>query len=538
MRQFTSAALLLLLVLSTTIPTIPLAAREEKALIISNEYDMKAADLLEIELSKLGFTVEVDNAMKDGYDYYFILGGPLAKDVGRISRKYLPSEETQALINVKGYWTFTVKPEKGHVVVIAGNTREETFQATRLLVERGIIRFITDRSINIAPPLSSQEIRNVTTLRYQWKFPPKVGKDYEISVQIPLPLVDFFKVKPRMKVAEFNESRGTLIFTWYLMVRTPHDDPYISSLVEEMGKLAERDGIKDYRKLWFIASFVQHLRYSLASEFSKTGDYPSYPIETLYRGAGDCEDLSILLIALYRQAGYDSALLIMPAHAAVAVSMPPEWVKWPRVKTRLVDFEGTPVVLVDLNDLLNKFMTNDVVALEFELDGKKYYYVETTGFFKPGILPDLVWLANEIGWPYSEFPLFVVRMDSVAVPLIANYTIVSRKIGDGYGVTVIAKVANVGEERSVDLKLASQIYPLSQVQVGGNDPHLIRLGEASERFTFDKRAESLNIGEIPPGEVRIVGMNFYTKVSEMGAGIAISFQESNLDFIRIKPFRP
>jgi len=375
MRQFTSVVLLLLLVLSTTIPTIPLVAREGKALIISNEYDMKAADLLEIELGELGFTVEVDNAMKDRYDYYFILGGPLAKDVGRISRKYLPSEEAQALINVKGYWTFTVKPEKGHVVVIAGNTREETFQATRLLVERGIIRFITDRSINVAPPLSSQEIRNVTTLRYQWKFPPKVGKDYEISVQIPLPLVDFFKIKPRMKVAEFNESRGTLIFTWYLMARTPHDDPYISSLVEEMDKLAERDGIKDYRKLWFIASFVQHLRYSLASEFSKTGDYPSYPIETLYRGAGDCEDLSILLIALYRQAGYDSALLIMPTHAAVAVSMPSEWVKWPRVKARLVDLEGTSVVLVDLNDLLNKFMTNDVVALEFELDGKKYYYV-------------------------------------------------------------------------------------------------------------------------------------------------------------------
>ncbi len=528
---------LISLLLTSLLSFLPVKANDE-VLIISNEYDAKAASLLKGELISLNFSVKISSTMEDGYRYYFILGGPLAKDVGRISRKYLPRSEGQALMRIKGYWTFVIKPEKGQIIVIAGNTRRETLLATKFMIDKGIIRFITNSSIDASPPLSPQEKKNLTTLRYEWRFPPKVGKKYNLSLEVPLPLVDFFKVKPRMKLLEFNRSRRNLIFTWYLMVRTPHDDPYISALVNRLDHLAERDGIEGYEKLWFIASFVQSMKYSLANEFSPTGDYPSYPIETLYRGAGDCEDLSILLISLYRQAGYDSALLIMPTHAAVAVSMPPEWIKLPRVKSEMIKYAGTPVVLVNLIDLQQKLMEGKNVALEFNMNGEKYYYVETTAFFKPGVLPNLAWLAKETGWSYSDFPIFVVKMDDVAVPLIANYTIISRKIGTGYGITIIAKVANIGERRSMDLTFNSQIYPLSKVTVGGNDPHLIRLGKAGDRFLAGSLWGSYDIGEIDPGEVKVISMNFYTEASEMGASISLSYQGSDLDFIRIKPFHP
>ncbi len=536
--KFHLMEILLALLLLTSLFLFTSTKASKEVLIISNDYDMKAADLLKEELSKLNLSVEISSKMNNGYNCYFILGGPLAKDVGRVSKKYLPSLEIQALIGIKGYWTFVIKPEKSQIIVIAGNTRKETFSATKSMINEGIIRFIMNKSISMTPPLSPQERRNLTTLKYEWRFPPKVGKEYNLSLQVPLPLVDFFKVKPRMRLSEFNKSKKSLIFTWYLMVRTPHDDPYISTLVRKLNDLAEKNGIEGYNKLWFIASFVQSMKYSLANEFSPTGDYPSYPIETLYRGAGDCEDLSILLISLYRQAGYNPVLLIMPTHAAVAVSMPPKWVKLPKVKYRTVEYGGTPIVLINLIDLQQKLMKGRKVALEFNMDGEKYYYVETTAFFKPGVLPDLAWLANEIGWNYSEFPVFVVKMNDVAVPLIANYTIVSRKVGKGYGITVVAKVANIGERGSVDLRLNSQIYPLSKVKVGGNDPHLVRLGKAGNEFLLGSRWGSYNIGEIGPGDVKIVSMNFYTGTSEMGASISVSYQGSDLDFIRMKPFHP
>ena len=530
----------LLLTFLLTMSAFPVRASPQgrKALVISNEYDSKAADLLKAALSDMGLEVERSTQMLDGYEFYFILGGPLAKDVGHLSRKLLPKEESQALMNVRGYWTFILSSLEGRdTLVIAGHTRRETLQAVESLVDEGIVGFILDRSVRVAPPLSEREMRNTTSLHFKWKFPPKVGKDYELSLEVPLPLIDFFRVKPRMKVVEFNESKETMIFTWYLLVRTPHDDPYISKLVEKLESIAESEGMDEYRKLWFVASFVQSLKYSLANEFSPTGDYPSYPLETLYRGAGDCEDLSILLISLYEQMGYRSALLIMPTHAAAAVSMNPELVKWPRVKVEVVNFEGTPVVLVDLLDLQKK-LSGGRASLEFDLEGASYFYVETTNFFMPGEVPDLSWLADQIEWYYRDFPLFVVSMNGVSVPLIANYTIATRKIGEGYGVTVIAKVANVGERETVPLKLEAQLYPLSQVKVGGNDPHLVKLGEAGERLTMDVNVRSVNLGVLRPGTVKTVVINFYTVVSKMGAGITLKYQTSDLDFVRIKPFNP
>ncbi|MDK2371856.1 MAG: hypothetical protein QI197_00485 [Candidatus Korarchaeota archaeon] len=537
MRLIFAALLLTLLLASQALP-IQASPQKRKVLIIANEFDSKAADVLKAALSELGMKVERSIKPSDGYELYFVLGGPLAKGAGHLSRKLLPREESQALMNVRGYWTFVLSSIDGRdALVISGHTRKETLQAVKSLLDKGIADFVVDREVRIAPPLSEKERRNTTSLHFKWRFPPKVGKDYEFSLDVPLPLIDFLRVKPRMKVVEFNESRETLIFTWYLMVRTPHDDPYISKLVEKLESIAESEGMDEYRKLWFVASFIQSLKYSLANEFSPTGDYPSYPLETLYRGNGDCEDLSILLISLYEQMGYKSALLIMPTHAAAAVYMNPELVRWPRVKADVIDFEGAPVVLVDLLDLQRK-LGEGPASLEFELDGASYFYMETTNFFMPGEVPDLSWLTDQIGWYYSDFPLFVVSMEGVPVPLIANYTIATRRIGDGYGVTVIAKVTNVGDRETVPLKLEAQLSPLSQVKVGGNDPHLVRLGEAGDRLTLDRKVELVDVDTLQPGTVKTIVINFYTLISKMGASIALKYQDSDLDFVRIRPFNP
>lgn len=528
-----------LLVLAPSLVVTSSAASENtSALIITNEYDSEAADILESYLVRSGLAVDRSISMSEGYDFYFILGGPLAKDVGRVSMKYLPSAESEALISCEGYWTFSETFDDGNeILVIAGHTRRETLRAVETLAVKGIIDFVVDRSVKVTSPLSRAELRNTTTLSFRWKFPPEVGKEFEVSLKVPTPLIDFFRVKPRMRVAEFNESRGNLIFTWYLMVRTPHDDPYLSELAEKLKSLAKREGMDEYDRLWFAASFIQSMKYSLANEFSPTGDYPSYPLETLYRGSGDCEDLSIAMISLYEQMGYRSTLLIMPNHAAVAVSIPNALVRWPKVRYDLIFYEGTPVVWVDLLDLQEK-LSKGKASLGFDLGGYEYFYVETTNYFMPGEVPDLSWLAYQIDWPYRYFPIAVVDTHNVSVPLIANYIIASRRIGKGHGITIIAKVANEGERETVPLDLEAQLYPLSQVYVGGSDPHLVDLGNAGERFIIDETASSLHLGTLAPREVRTVVMNFYTPISKVGASITLKYGGSALDFIRIRPFSP
>ncbi|MCS7102590.1 MAG: hypothetical protein NZ992_01750, partial [Candidatus Korarchaeum sp.] len=77
----------------------------------------------------------------------------------------------------------------------------------------------------------------------------------------------------------------------------------------------------------------------------------------------------------------------------------------PRVRVSIEDIEGMKVALVDLKDLWDK-MTQEKgpLALEMRLGNRSYFYLETTGFFKPGELPNLFGLVEQLGWRYREFP--------------------------------------------------------------------------------------------------------------------------------------
>ncbi|RLG43204.1 MAG: hypothetical protein DRN78_02245, partial [Thermoproteota archaeon] len=113
------------------------------------------------------------------------------------------------------------------------------------------------------------------------------------------------------------------------------------------------------------------------------------------------------------------------------------------------------------------------------------------------------------------------------------------KIGDGYGISVIAKIANVGEARSGPLEVLAQIYPGSNLTVGGVDPHLIKAGNAGEKLRYYKTIEgSVPIGELNPREVRFVHFQFYTTSPKVASKISLKLGDTEIDFIRIKPFNP
>ncbi len=519
---------LLLLLLTPQVALID--AAKERVLIVSNEKDMASAKLISDWLKSRNIEVEISDGLKEGYDYYFILGGPKADRVGTIASRYLSYNDKIALLNSRNFWTFSITTKGGIVISIAGSTRNETFKGTKALIDNGILDFLFREEASTIQFGGRKE-----RLSYDWEFPPNSGRSYSISIEIPEDLVTFFRVKPRMKVVELQTDSP--LFTWYLMLTTPHDDPVLEELAEKLDSIAEREGIRGYDKVWFIASFVQSLKYSQANEYSPTGDYPSYPLETLERGDGDCEDLSILLSSLLRHEGFDSILLIMPTHAAVAVSLPREWIKLPKVRADVRRAGNIYVALVDLMDLYERIRDKEwPVALEIELNNKSYFYIETTGFFRPGELPNLLQLAEMIGWPYRNFPIFLVSERGSPIPLIYDYLTVSRETHSGYLISLIIKLRNIGEKRADNLRLSSQLYPLG-VETGGVDANLRRLDTFEYSFEV-KLNDSIAIEPIDPNGTAVYSMTFFTVSPTVGARVSLYLGSSEVDFLRVRPFRP
>ena len=87
----------------------------------------------------------------------------------------------------------------------------------------------------------------------------------------------------------------------------------------------------DEKYAQFIFNFVQirfeyeydyTLYYDCDSSHSSGTDVWAYSDMTVYTGLGDCEDTSILLSSLFKKAGFDSALIILPSHMMSGIVLP------------------------------------------------------------------------------------------------------------------------------------------------------------------------------------------------------------------------
>lgn len=99
-------------------------------------------------------------------------------------------------------------------------------------------------------------------------------------------------------------------------------DGCVSSLESELRRAYEGafGNAYGYGYADFILSFVHNLTFVYDSVAYGYEDYWAYPAETLYRGAGDSEDLAILYASLCRAAGYEVGYVMLPGHTLAAVS--------------------------------------------------------------------------------------------------------------------------------------------------------------------------------------------------------------------------
>ncbi len=87
-------------------------------------------------------------------------------------------------------------------------------------------------------------------------------------------------------------------------------EPYIISLANRLDDLGDDYGFtSSLEKAEFVLAFVRAIEYQFDIDGTGQNEYPKYPIEMLWEGAGDCEDAATLYISLVEALGYDAILL-------------------------------------------------------------------------------------------------------------------------------------------------------------------------------------------------------------------------------------
>lgn len=222
---------------------------------------------------------------------------------------------------------------------------------------------------------------------YSWDYE---GRNWQLTLPLDDELYKTYKSRTRNR-------------DYDLFASDPYDDWLIKDISEALFSLSKAHGLEEKQIPGLCISFVQSLNYTSDLESSGYDQYPRFPYETLYENGGDCEDTSILSVAILQEMGYDAVLLELPEHMALGIKCNTE-------------YNGR----------------------SFEYEGSNYYYLETTGSN---------WQIGEIPEEYADQPVNVVpvyRRPMIKLDFKAQCEY-SKKEGV---VDVNVTVRNVGSERA------------------------------------------------------------------------------------------
>jgi len=140
--SITRLSLSFLLIFFLILPTISVLSSPGLVVIVSNSIDIEAARQLNKALLKNGvscFILRSDELWKMEHypvDTLIILGGPQAyAGIGEMVANYLTEEEEASLME-EGAMGFFVKFKEGkRIIILAGNTRNETKEAVTYFFE-------------------------------------------------------------------------------------------------------------------------------------------------------------------------------------------------------------------------------------------------------------------------------------------------------------------------------------------------------------------------------------------------------------------
>ena len=133
------------------------------------------------------------------------------------------------------------------------------------------------------------------------------------NLSIPLKEYLYYSEKPRIT----DTSKYTT------MVTDTNGDDLLNVLVNKIKDATLTYNLKPSDIANLVGAFVQSLANSDKNIATPYDDYPCYPVETLFKRGGDCEDTSILAAALLQRLAFNEVVFAFsnPKHVALGVDV-------------------------------------------------------------------------------------------------------------------------------------------------------------------------------------------------------------------------
>jgi hypothetical protein len=173
------------------------------------------------------------------------------------------------------------------------------------------------------PLIASEETRQLTLA---WRFSgvtgeTSAGKEMAVSIRVGVNRSTEARNRNIELFQRTNPWSVPAVKEWPALYVVGGGCPEIGYLSSELNLLCERYGLCELQQVELFLAAVQSIPFQSDQDSVGTPEYPRYPIETLYEKVADDEDCAILLAALLRESGYETALLDCGTHLACGVRL-------------------------------------------------------------------------------------------------------------------------------------------------------------------------------------------------------------------------
>jgi len=147
--------------------------------------------------------------------------------------------------------------------------------------------------------------------KYNWVFK---GTNYSAEVTFNYEKYLEYKNMDKRGRSPYNYTKVTSFVTY--------DDPVVRDLSDSLRSAYGSGAVLDQDYAAFILGFVQIVFvYYSDNDLYGQEEYFAYPLEVITHRGGDCEDTAIFAAALFKAAGFDAGVIMIPGHAVAAVGL-------------------------------------------------------------------------------------------------------------------------------------------------------------------------------------------------------------------------
>lgn len=251
-----------------------------------------------------------------------------------------------------------------------------------MLAKRASLFFLCLVVVLLAWTLS---VRFDSTATVHYRFETDSHSEYNLTLAIPLAEYREYKERPRPVYEDGlnkDELANKVLMKYRSMALDPGDDYLIDVIVSDLSEVAIAGELDSRGRTEMVLRFVQSLTYTRDFDMSPYGEYPRYPVETLFDQGGDCEDTSILLAAILIEMDCDVALLFFDEfdHMGLSIYFPEE---------------------AGIKMYGNSWIHDDNGDGYGDEGERRYWYLDTSGGHSIGWCPD----------EYAQTPAYVFPMD-------------------------------------------------------------------------------------------------------------------------------